>query len=86
MENFSSHLVGRERICPRCGRIWRLGKIAHATLLAGGVVSGVGLSIVPFLLLKGSEAHAILWLLWLPVGIFIIWPAVFGMIGNFFLR
>jgi phage FluMu protein Com len=75
VQSFAHYLWGRERICPRCGKIWRLSVTSQQMLIVLGVIAGLALSL-----------EAWHWFPGLPVYAFIVWPAMFALLGNFRLK
>jgi hypothetical protein len=86
VQSFAHYLWGRERICPRCGKIWRLSVTSHQLLIGLGVIVGVVFSVVARHWLRGPDGAILVLALWLPLYAFIIWPAMFGLLGNFRLK
>jgi hypothetical protein len=80
------YLCGRERICPRCGKIWRLPATSQQMLIAFGVVIGVISSVEARDLFPGPEGDMLVLVLWLPVYVFVVWPMLFGLLGNYRLK
>jgi phage FluMu protein Com len=86
VQSFAHYLWGRERICPRCGKIWRLSITSHQVLIGFGVIAAVFLSIVVRHWLPGPDVAILVLALWLPLYAFIVWPAIFALLGNFRLK
>jgi phage FluMu protein Com len=86
VQSFAHFLWGRERICPRCGKIWRLSVTSHQLLIGFGVIVGVVLSVVARQRLPGPDGAVLVLALWLPLYVFIVWPALFALLGNFRLK
>jgi hypothetical protein len=86
VQSFAHHLWGRERICPRCGKIWRLTPSAHQTLIAFGVAVGVVLTVEARQWFPTAEDEFLLVVLWVPVYVLICWPAIFALLGNYRLK
>ena len=86
VQSFAHYLWGRERICPRCGRIWRLSVTTHQLLIVFGVVVGMVLSLEAWHWFPGPDGEILVLALWLPVYAFVVWPAMFALLGNFRLK
>jgi hypothetical protein len=86
VQSVAHSLWGRERICPRCGRIWRLDAVSHQTLIAFGVIVGVVFSVEAREWFSPPEGDILVLVLWLPLYAFVIWPAFFALLGNFRLK
>ena len=86
VQSFAHYLWGRERICPRCGKIWRLSVTSHQLLIVLGVVVGVVLSLEAWRWFPGPDGEILVLTLWLPVYAFVVWPAIFALLGNFRLK
>jgi hypothetical protein len=86
VQSFAHYLWGRERICPRCGKIWRLSITAHQLLIGFGVVVGAVLTLEARRWFPGPDGAVLVLALWLPVYAFVVWPAMFGLLGNFRLK
>jgi hypothetical protein len=86
VQSFAHYLWGRERICPRCGKIWRLSITSHQLLIGFGVVIGVALTLEARRWFPGPDGEILVLALWLPVYAFVVWPALFGLLGNFRLK
>jgi len=86
VHTFAHYLWGRERICPRCGKIWRLGATSHQTLIAFGIVVGLVLAVEAWVWFPSSEANLLVLVLWLPLYTFVLWPAIFALLGNYRLK
>jgi hypothetical protein len=86
VQSVAHYMWGRERICPRCGKIWRLTPVAHQSLIAFGVVVGVVLTIEVRQWFPANEDSFMLLLLWLPVYVFVVWPAMFALFGNYRMK
>ena len=86
VQSFAHYLWGRERICPRCGKIWRLSVTSHQLLILLGVVVGTVLSLEAWHRFPGPDGEILVLALWLPVYAFVVWPAMFALLGNFRLK
>ena len=86
VHSFAHHLWGRERICPRCGKIWRLSQTAQQLLVGLGVFVGLVFSVAAWHRLPGPEGDILVLVLWLPLYAFVVWPAMFALLGNFRLK
>ena len=86
VQSFAHYLWGRERLCPRCGKIWRLSITSHQLLIGFGVIAGMLFSVVARHWLTGPEGAVLVLTLWLPLYVFIFWPAMFALLGNFRLK
>ncbi|HTS19575.1 MAG TPA: hypothetical protein VMP11_18515 [Verrucomicrobiae bacterium] len=86
VQSFAHHLWGRERICPRCGKIWRLTPGAQQSLMAFGVVVGLVLTIELRQWFPAVEDTFMLVLIWLPLYVFVVWPAMFALLGNYRMK
>ena len=86
VQSFAHHLWGRERICPRCGKIWRLTPTAQQSLMIFGLVVGVVLTVEVRQWFPTVEDGFLLVLLWLPVYVFVLWPAMFALLGNYRMK
>ena len=86
VQSFAHYLWGRERICPRCGKIWRLTPTAHQTLIAFGIVTGVVFTVEARDWVPTSEGDILLLVVWAPVYAFVLWPAIFALLGNYRLK
>lgn len=82
VHRLSHHIWGRERVCPKCGRIWRLGATAYPLLIASGVVGGIVFLYIARGWFKPPETDILVWGLWLPLYVFVIWPSMFALLGN----
>ena len=86
VHSFGQSQWGRERICPRCGKIWRLDVVSQQGLVVFGVVVGVGFAVVARSWFPTSEGDILLLVLWLPLYFFVVWPALFALLGNFRMK
>ena len=86
VHSVSHHIWGQQRVCPRCGRVWRLGTAAHQVLLLLGIVGGIAFLSMMRECFRPPETNILVLALWLPLYVFIIWPAMFALIGNSRLR
>ncbi len=86
VQSFAHHLWGRERICPRCGKIWRLTPAAHQSLIAVGIVVGVVLTVEARDWFPTPEEDILMLALWVPVYALVLWPAIFALLGNYRLK
>ena len=86
VQGFAHHLWGRERICPRCGKIWRLSTATQQMLIGFGVVVGIIFSAEAWHLFPGPDGDILVLALWLPLYAFVVWPALFALLGNFRLK
>ncbi len=82
VHRLSQHFWGNERMCPRCGKIWRLSHGTHQALIALGILGGVAFLYWARLWFKPPETDILVFVLWLPLYVFVIWPAVFALLGN----
>jgi hypothetical protein len=86
VQSFAHYLWGRERICRRCGRIWRLSAAQQQLLIGFGVIVGVIFLIVARHWLPGPDGAVLVMTLCLPLYAFVVWPAMFALLGNFRLK
>ena len=86
VQSFAHYLWGRERICPRCGKIWRLSATSHQMLIGFGVVAGVVFSLEAGHSFPGPDGEILVLALGLPVYAFVVWPAMFAVLGNLRLK
>jgi hypothetical protein len=86
MQSFALYLWGRERICPRCGRILRLNIMSQKLLIGFGVIVGEIFLIVARHWLPGPDGAVLVLMLCLPLYAFIVWPTMFALLGNFRLK
>jgi hypothetical protein len=86
VHRFGHSQWGRERMCPKCGKIWRLDSLSHQGLIVFGVIAGVGFGVVTRGWFPAPEGDILLLVLWLPLYFFVIWPALFALLGNFRMK
>jgi hypothetical protein len=86
VQSFAHSLWGRERICPRCGKIWRLTPAAHQGLIAFGIVVGVVLTVEAREWFPTVEDDFLLLVVWVSVYALVLWPAIFALLGNYRLK
>ena len=86
IHKFGHYLWGRERICPRCGKIWRLNPTTHQMLIGFGVFVGVVFWVEMRQWPAPPEGDILALVLWLPVYAFVVWPAIFALLGNYRLK
>ena len=55
-------------------------------LLVFGVVVGIVLSLEAWHWFRGPDGEILVLTLWLPVYAFVVWPALFALLGNFRLK
>jgi phage FluMu protein Com len=86
VQRFGHYLWGRERICPRCGKIWRLNPASHQMLVALGLIVGIIFAVESREWFPAPEGDILVLVLWLPLYAFVVWPAMFALLGNYRLR
>jgi len=60
--------------------------VSHQTLIAFGVIVGVVFSAEAREWCSSPEGDILVLVLWLPVYAFVIWPAIFALLGNYRLK
>lgn len=76
MAGFRNDYLGRQRLCLKCGTIWRMGKAGYAVLLATAGTLVVGGIIGFYLSFKPVEAD--IWsIVWLLLWMVFLWPVLY---------
>jgi hypothetical protein len=60
--------------------------VSHQTLIAFGVIVGVVFAVEAREWLPPPEGDVLVLVLWLPLYAFVLWPAMFALLGNFRLK